>query len=49
MACGTPIGRTFPNGLCIPADKRTNYKYPQDVPSKNVVAIFLAKFAPVIV
>ncbi len=48
MACDKSIGRTFPNGLCVTPDKRTNYKYPQDVPSKNVVAIFLAKFAPVI-
>ena len=42
MACGTPVGRTFPNGLCL--NPTTNYKYNNDVPSTNVVAIFLAKY-----
>jgi hypothetical protein len=44
MACNSTFGRVFPNGLCVTPDKRTNYKYPQDVPSNNVVAIFKAKY-----
>jgi hypothetical protein len=46
MACGTAVGRVFTNGLC--ATVKTNYKYNQDVPSTNVVALFLAKFIPVV-
>jgi hypothetical protein len=42
MACGTPTGRVFTNGLCL--YPKTNYKYNQDAASPNIVAIFLAKY-----
>jgi hypothetical protein len=38
MACGTSVGISFKGGICVKT--QTNYKYPQDVPSPNVVAIF---------
>jgi hypothetical protein len=44
MACNSTIGRVFPYGLCVTPDKRTNYKYPQDVPSLNAVALFRNKY-----
>jgi hypothetical protein len=48
MACGTAVGRVFTNGLCVTPDKRTNYKYNQDVPSKGALALFKSKFAPIV-
>jgi hypothetical protein len=44
MACKNTVGRVFPNGICVTPDKRTNYKYNQDVPSLSAVALFRAKY-----